>query len=181
MKQILSVPRSAGALSVCLAAAILLGLLLGPARVAAEPPPPDRQRTVAGGQEATLPAISFIDSPTATCYQSQVGECFINWGSLFVNASPSYMIYFTVTIDNRVRALYSGFFQTSLTILPAMHGAGFKVPCGGQSEAVSPPTGRLHTWQAAAQASDGGRSVNNGSVICPPTLTAYLPLVLRNW
>jgi hypothetical protein len=163
--------RSLQALAAGLAAAAILGLILVPAPVAAEPPPPDRQ--------ATGPAISFIDSPTATCYQSQTGECFINWGSFAVSASPSYMVYFTVTIDNRLRALYSGFFQTSMTIASDMHGMGFKVPCGGPSATDIAPVGRIHSWQAAAQASDGLKSNNYGSVTCPPALYFYLPLVVR--
>ena len=96
------------------------------APVAAEPPPPDRQ--------VSAPAISFIDSPTAACYQSQTGECFIDWQAFYVDAAPSYMTYLTVTIDGRVRALHSGFFQSAMYIPEGMHSMGFKVPCGGPTD-----------------------------------------------
>lgn len=154
-----------------LAVVAIIVLAAPAAPVAAEPPPPDRQ--------VSAPAISFIDSPTAACYQSQTGECYIAWQHFYVDAAPSYMTYLTVTIDGRVRALHSGFFQSAMYIPEGMHGMGFKVPCGGPTDALSAPLGRLHAWQASAQASDGLKSNNYGTVLCPPALYSYLPLIFR--
>ena len=65
------------------------------------------------------PAISFIDSPSPTCYRSSVGTCYLEWSYLSVSASPSqYIISMTVSINDRVLAYHAGFFQTSMYIYP---------------------------------------------------------------
>lgn len=110
------------------------------------------------------PAISFIDSPTASCVQPDPAQnaCYINWYYMNVDAGTSaYMITMTATINPNVRARYYGFFQQTMYVPFNMQPTGFKVLCG------SPP-GNYYAWTILARASDGLGSANYGTVQCPP-------------
>ena len=52
--------------------------------------------------QASAPLISFIDSPTSTCYQPDPSQdaCYIKWYYMSINASPNYVISMTATINN---------------------------------------------------------------------------------
>jgi hypothetical protein len=133
-------------------------------------------------QSRTSPDISYIDSPSAACYQTNPGknECFVNWGYLYVTStSPSYMTQMTVTIDSRVRAVYQGFFTTALYVSGDMHGLGFKVPCGVLGANGNPSLGMAHTYTVKAVDTSGLTAANYGSVTCPGVRMVYLPLALR--
>jgi hypothetical protein len=68
-------------------------------------------------READAPAISFIDSPSPTCYLPApgTGACYIQWEYLSVTAAAgANIISMTVSIDNELRAYHGGFFQTSM-------------------------------------------------------------------
>ncbi|MCU0522129.1 MAG: hypothetical protein MUF84_15730 [Anaerolineae bacterium] len=133
-------------------------------------------------QSRTSPDISFIDSPSAVCYQANPGQnqCFVNWQYLYVTSTPlSYMNQMTVTIDNRVRAVYQGFFTTALFASGDMHGAGFVVPCGALGISGNPLLGKTHSYTVTAVDTSGLKSANYGSVTCPGVRMVYLPLTLR--
>ncbi len=122
------------------------------------------------GPSAVAPAISFIDSPTATCYQPDPAQnvCYINWYSMYVDAgSPNYMISMTVSIANKPRAYYGGFFQQTMYVPFGMHSPGFKVPCGGPGASGDPVTGLHYAYTIRARSTDGLGSANFGSAICP--------------
>ncbi len=133
-------------------------------------------------QSRTSPDISFIDNPSATCYQPVGGqnECYINWQYIYVTASsPQYMTQMTVTIDSRVRAVYQGFFTTSFYIPGDLHGRGFRVPCGALGAAGNPLLGAAHSYTIRAVETGGLKAANYGSVICPGLRLVYLPMTLR--
>lgn len=128
-----------------------------------------------------IPTISFIDSPTATCYGplAEVDACYIQWSSIGVSAtSPQYIERMTVTIDGRVRAVYSGFFQTSMTVPPGMHAEGFKVACGIAGASGDPESGFNYSYSIRARESGGLSSSNFGTAICPADYR--LDLIFRN-
>ncbi|MBI5652524.1 MAG: hypothetical protein HZC40_19060, partial [Chloroflexi bacterium] len=82
---------------------------------------------------AEAPAISFIDSQSATCYSpaTETGVCYIQWNYLYVTAAASqYIISMTLEINGAVRAYHAGFFQTYMYIPGDLYGPGFKVVCG---------------------------------------------------
>jgi hypothetical protein len=125
----------------------------------------------AGESPSPPPLISFIDSPTATCYQPNpaVDVCWINWYYLSVSASPNYMICMEVTINEIGKvARYQGFFQTSMYVPYNMHDRGFRVPCGAPGASGDPDRGLSYGYTIRAQDSVGLRSANYGSVTCPP-------------
>lgn len=130
--------------------------------------PPIREREVAGD----TPSISFIDSPTATCYRPQeLGQsCVIQWNYLYVTAGESqYILDLTVEIEGRLRAAYSGFFQISLFAPSPMVFPGYWVICGQPGAGGDPTRGRLVSYTIRARETGGLSSANYGSVLCPAT------------
>ena len=123
-----------------------------------------------GGNASDQPAISFIDSPTSTCYQPDPAQnmCYMNWYYLSVNASPNYMIAMTVTLNTiGVAASSRGFFQTSMYIPYNMLGDGIKVPCGQAGASGQPQLGNAYAWTIRARDSANLTSANYGTTYCP--------------
>ncbi len=120
------------------------------------------------------PTISFIDSPSATCYQPDPGQdaCYINWYYLSVDASPNYMITMTVTLNEYGPAAHTqGFFQTSMYLPYNMFGQGIRVPCGSLGAGGNPTLGKAYGYTIRARDSVNLSAANYGTAYCP----AYTP------
>lgn len=132
--------------------------------------------------EIESPTISFIDSPSATCYRASVGTCYIEWSYLSVSASASqYIISMTVSINDRMRAYHSGFFQTSMYIPGDMLGPGFKVACGWPGASGAPELGYSYPYVIRAAETGGLKSANYGTVTCPADKgVVFLPIVAKH-
>jgi hypothetical protein len=171
---------------------VLLLLLVGGAALGAQaraaagepvtpgsPPEPSRERD----GDPAAPAISFIDSPTPTCYRPdpRTDTCFISWSYLYVNAAPSQnIISMTVAIDGRLVANHQGFFQSSMHVPGELYGSGFEVSCGVPGATGDPVLGRTHSYVLRARETGGLKAANYGAVTCPAGLErVYLPLTLR--
>ncbi len=143
--------------------------------------PDEPRREIEGNPES--PLISFIDSPSAVCYQP-VGEsnaCYIQWSYLYVNATASqYMISMTVNIDGHLRSYTSGFFQTYMYIPPEMYYPGLKVACGAPGSGGYPDRGRTYSYTIRARETGGLGAANYGSVTCPPVNELYLPVIRKH-
>jgi hypothetical protein len=129
--------------------------------------------------EIAAPAISFIDNPSPTCYQPVASDntCYVTWNSLSVTAGSSqYMISMTVSIDNRLRAYHSGFFQTSMSIPGDLYGPGLQVACGPRSAGGA---GNTYAYTVRAMETGGLSSANYGSVTCPGVVLVHLPIIRR--
>jgi hypothetical protein len=128
------------------------------------------------------PTLSFIDSPSPTCYRSSVGTCYLEWSYLSVSASASqYIISMTVSINDRVRAYHAGFFQTSMYIPGVMLKPGFKVACGWRGASGVPELGYSYNYVIRAAETGGLKSANYGTVTCPADAgTVFLPFVTRH-
>ena len=116
------------------------------------------------------PDISFIDNPTAQCVRPEgyTDACYIQWNYLNVTASTSnYIISMTLSIDNRLRSYYSGFFQSSMYVPQGMFSPGFKVSCGLLGESGNPLLGKTHSYIIRAKETGGLKTANYGSVTCP--------------
>ena len=123
------------------------------------------------GNTPQQPAISFIDSPTATCYQPDpaMDDCYINWYYMSVSASPNYMITMTITLNDVGPVAYmQGFFQTSMYAPYNMFGRGFKVACGAPGAGGNPQLGNAYAYTIRARDSAGLGSANYGTAYCPP-------------
>ena len=113
----------------------------------------------AGQTAPEAPNLSFIDSPTATCYLPDAAkdECYINWYYQSVSASPNYIITMTTAINQiGIVARGSGFFQTSMYIPYNMLGDGFKVACGALGSGGNPKLGAAYAYTIRAR--DSARS-----------------------
>ncbi len=137
------------------------------------------RREVQSAAEIDQPTISFIDSPSATCYQidSSRNDCYITWNYLNVTASSSqYIISMTVDIANHPAAYHSGFFQTSMYIPGDMFGQGYKVACGPRN-AIG--LGNTYAYTIRARETGGLSAANYGSIQCPGVYANFLPVVRR--
>ncbi len=137
----------------------------------------ENQREITGDADVETPRepnISFIDSPSATCYQPNPArdECYINWYYMAVDASPNYMITMTVSLNAfGPVANTQGFFQTSMYIPYNMLGEGFRVACGSLGAGGKPTLGNAYAYTIRARDSAALSSANYGTVYCP----AYVP------
>jgi hypothetical protein len=132
--------------------------------------PPDGVARQDRSADPSAPAISSITSPSAQCYRPEqhTDVCYIQWNSLEVSAtSPEYIISMTVTIDNRIRAYYSGFFQTSMYVPQELYSPGFRVACGPPGASGEPNLGNSYSWIVRARETGGFTSTNYGTVTCP--------------
>ncbi|OGO33791.1 MAG: hypothetical protein A2W35_12605 [Chloroflexi bacterium RBG_16_57_11] len=119
------------------------------------------------------PDISFIDSPSVTCYQPVPRQdvCYINWYYMSVDAYPDYMIAMTVTINSiGTIARIGGFFQTSMYVPYNMFGDGFKVACGPLGAGGVPTLGNAYSWTINARDSNNLKSANYGTAYCPASI-----------
>jgi len=126
------------------------------------------------GNSPDQPAIGFIDSPSATCYQPDASQdaCYLNWYYMAVDATPNYMIGMTVTLNTvGVVSKIGGFFQTSMYVPYNMYGQGFKVPCGALGAGGNPLLGNAYSYTIRARDSANLGSANYGTAYCP----AYTP------
>jgi hypothetical protein len=122
----------------------------------------------AGG---TVALIGFIDSPSAFCSQPNpaVNICMITFPRLFVDASPNYVTYLTLELNDRLVARFTGFFQTTLDVANPF-GPGIKVACGKPGSGGDPAWGRRYRFTVRAKDSAALSSANYGEVWCPPFL-----------
>ncbi len=126
------------------------------------------------GATPQQPDISFIDSPTATCYQPDSAQdvCYLNWYYMYVDASPNYMIAMTATVNTvGIVAKMGGFFQTSMYAPYNMFDKGFKLACGPLGAGGNPNLGNAYAWTITARDSSNLKSANYGTAYCP----AYVP------
>lgn len=123
-------------------------------------------------EDPQAPLISFIDSPSATCYQPNPGrdECYLNWYYMSVNAAPAtYMITMTITLNDFGPVAHThGFFQSSMYIPYNMLGDGFRVACGPPGAGGNPTLGNAYGYTIRARDSNGQLASNFGTVRCPP-------------
>lgn len=123
-------------------------------------------------EDPQSPLISFIDSPSPTCYQPNPGrdECYLNWYFMSVSAAPAtYMLTMTVTLNDFGPVAHTqGFFQSSMYIPYNMLGDGFKVACGPLGAGGNPTLGNAYQYTIRARDSNGQLASNFGTVRCPP-------------
>jgi hypothetical protein len=136
------------------------------------------------GGSIDAPAISFIDSPSATCFRptAGTGACYIEWDYLYVTAaSSSYVISMTIAIDNQMRAYHSGFFQSSMYIPGDMTSPGYKVTCGVPGSGGKVGWGKTYSYTIRARDTSGLSAANYGAVTCPADIVRiFLPTVQKN-
>lgn len=123
-------------------------------------------------EDTQQPLVSFIDSPSPTCYQPDAtrDECYLTWYYMSVDAAPAaYMITMTLTLNDFGPVAHThGFLQSSVYIPYSMLGDGFKVACGPPGAGGNPTLGNSYGYSIRARDSDGARTTNLGTIYCPP-------------
>lgn len=146
----------------------------------ATPFPSDLQRRSISANVKS-PTISYIDSPSAMCYRpvAGTGACYLQWNYMHVTASSgSYIISMTLSIDDQIRANYSGFFQSDMYVPGDLAGPGFKVTCGAPGSGGRADEGKAYSYAIRARDTSGLVAANYGSVTCPADIVrVHLPLI----
>jgi hypothetical protein len=131
--------------------------------------------------DESAPLISFIDSPEAQCTRPKqyTNACYIQWRYLSVTAaSTHYVISMTVSINDRLRAYFGGFFQTSMYVPQEIQTPGFRVACGTAGASGNPSLGQSYSWAVRARETSGLSSGNYGTVYCPADAVPASPAAL---
>lgn len=178
--------KMSSALAVTLALILVLASWGGAAAQGSGATPmlePRQERSSAPDTPGT-PDISFITSPSATCYRPRLHSdvCYINWDYLYVEAaSTQHIISMTLTIDGQARANYQGFFQSSMYVPATSQGTGFQVSCGAAGVDGVADMGHVYSWTLRARETGGLKAANYGAVTCPANnlVHTFLPLVQR--
>ena len=170
-------------LGVCMAAATLIAIEIAAGQVTV-PGVFSREQQGESMREITAdspermapnaPAIGFIDSPSATCYQPNPNQniCYINWYYLSVDAAPNHIVTMTVALNHYgTVANVHGFFQQSMYVPFNMLGQGFRVSCGNLGAGGDPQLGNAYAYTIRARDSANLSSTSYGTVYCP----AYIP------
>lgn len=127
---------------------------------------------VLGIEEVQEPSISFIDSPSPSCYQPDASrdECYLTWYYMSVDAAPAtYLVTMTLALNDVGPVAHThGFFQSSMYVPYSMLGDGFKVACGSPGAGDNPRMGNAYGYSIRARDSNGARSSNFGTIYCPP-------------
>ena len=143
----------------------------GDLRVAGREVEGENVRQVLGPAGVAQPSLSFINSPTPYCFQPNptMDECYVNWASMSVSASPASMKVMTLTIDAvGIVARYQGFFQEAMTVTHEMNGMGFQVACGAPGAGGQAQLGASYDWIIKAEDINGVTTSNSGTLYCPP-------------
>ena len=161
--------------------AIVIGVALGSqaAPLGASAPAGDGLPYRERSGDGESPTISFIDSPSPTCYVATegTGTCYIQWNYLYVT-SGSYVISMSVTIDDRMRAYYSGFFQSEMFVPGEITAPGYKVSCGAPASGGTGDWGNTYSYVIRARETGGLSAANYGSVTCPADIArVFVPMV----
>jgi len=122
-----------------------------------------------------------VDTQTVQCYrpEAETDACYIQWRYLLFDASDMYsVISMTVSIDDRTRAYYQGFFQTSMYAPFDLHMPGFRVSCDAPGSGSLSGIGKPHDWMVKARDSAGLEGVASGQVICPADVAAPASVAL---
>jgi hypothetical protein len=128
-----------------------------------------REITAPSQTLAVQPAISFIESPSDTCYKPDPTQdaCCTNWYYNSVSASPDYNYH---DADHQL----GGHRGQDLGVFPGVGacpvqqlGEGFKVLCGALGSGGNPDLGATHAWTIRVRDSAGLSSANYGTVYCP--------------
>ena len=167
-------------LAILLAMVLLAAVWLSVSGLAAPASPSPAAPTVQPGDDslprrerpdvADAPNISFIDDPTVQCIRPEqhTDACYVQWQYMQVTASSSqYIISMTVSISDRIRGTFSGFFQTFMTVPQPMLSPGFRVACGTPGSGAVPGLGNTYSWVVRAKETGGLSAANYGSVTCP--------------
>lgn len=164
------------------------GPAVQPAAAAGAKPDLPHQQTDNQGIPRAAPGIQ---NPTPLCYRpvDGTGACYLEWNYLQATASSgAYIISMTVTIDNRLRAYHTGFFQTEMYIPADMMAPGYRVLCGELGSGDNPDMGLTYAYLIQARDTTGQTSTNSGSVTCPADEVVapapveemiYLPLIQK--
>ncbi len=116
------------------------------------------------------------------CVQTALksGTCLIKLRYAQASTTDMSFSHIEVSINGKVRAYVSGFFENSAYLDTSMLGGGLQVACGRQNVSGIPDMGQEYTVGLTAFATDSSSLVDTANVICPYYEgKVYLPIIRK--
>jgi hypothetical protein len=135
-----------------------------------------------GGSVRAEPTATTLTVSNPTCTQPVVtsGACTINIRSIYVSSTDPLFSHVEISINGKLRAYLSSFFEQSIYLNSAMLGEGLRVTCGLPGAAGDPTFGNQYQVGIAAYVTGSSPIVDTAVVSCPSFVSkSYLPLVSR--
>jgi hypothetical protein len=132
--------------------------------------------------QASSPASISLTLSNPTCRQekSNTGTCYINLRSLSASSDDPTFSHVEISIDGKVRAYYSAFFEASINANFDMMGPGLRVTCGLPNAGGDPKNGNIYPVVVTVFLGDVPSLTNTANVTCPYFVsTSLLPLVSK--
>ena len=131
---------------------------------------------------ASSPANISMTLSNPTCRQAKTssGTCVINLRSLNANSDDPTFSHVEISINGKVRAYYSAFFESSVNANNAMLGNGLQVPCGLPNAGGDPNSGYIYHVVVSAYLAGGPAIIDSANVTCPYIAsTNLLPFIRK--
>jgi len=133
--------------------------------------------SVRAEQTATTLTVS---NPTCAQAVATTGACTINIKSINVSSSDPLFSHVEISINGKVRAYLSSFFEQNIYLNSAMLGEGLQVTCGLPGASGDPAYGNQYQVGIAAYITGSSPIVDSAVVYCPSFVSkSFLPLVSR--
>jgi hypothetical protein len=132
--------------------------------------------------QAASPASISMTLSNPICQQAKnyTGICLINLRSLSARSDDPTFSHVEISIDGKVRAYYSAFFESSILTNFAMLGNGLQVTCGLPNAGGDPKNGNIYQVKVTAYLGGSPAITDIASVTCPYFIsTSLLPVVNR--
>ena len=121
-----------------------------------------------------------LSNPTCQQAKSNTGSCYINLRTLSASSDDPTFGHVEISIDGKVRAYYSAFFEDSINTEYAMLGPGLQVTCGLPNAGGDPQNGNIYPVVVTVFLADVPALTDTANVTCPAYVsTNLLPLVRR--
>lgn len=134
-------------------------------------------------QAAPAPAASIsLNMSNPVCVQAlpASGTCSIQFASLYASGSDTSFSRVEVLVNGKLRAIVTGFFESSASLTYGMLPGGLKVKCGRPNASGRPDYGLSYSLVANAYMIDGTSAFNSSTIFCPAyDGKTYVPLIRK--
>lgn len=121
-----------------------------------------------------------VSNPTCTQAKDIAGTCYLNLRYLNASSSDPTFSHVEISVDGKVRAFYSTFFESSVYVGNAMQGKGLQVKCGLPNASGDPLYGQQYQVVITAFLADVPSVTDTANVNCPYFLGKnLLPVVTK--
>ncbi len=118
----------------------------------------------------------FVSNPSCSQRVSDTAQCTITINSVSVFSNNPNFLGLQIAINDKVRARFTAFFETSIAVNPAMLGSGLQVPCGRPGASGQANLGFIYNVQVSVLINGSSGPTDSALTACPYYQSkAFLP------